>query len=322
MDIIHRLREVPEGGVLAIEGEGITEDVQKWSQVTQNPVLEIVALDEGRERIFVRKGAVARNDDDAQNGSARLWIYTNFDCNLACDYCCVRSSPTAERRRLTPSVIAARAREAKALGFRTVLLTGGEPFLHPEIGEMALAAASQLPTIILTNGSLFTGARRAALESLPRDRVTLQISLDSPTPDTHDGHRGAGSWAKAREGIAIARDLGFRVRIAATTTTSGENDAFHALLDELDIPRADRVIRPLARRGNAEAGVPLARSDLVPELTLTAKGWYWHPVGATDDDFVVTRDEVALARVVEIAERLSEADKRHRTYAAEVFHCA
>ncbi len=28
----------------------------------------------------------------ARPGS-RLWIYTNVDCNLACDYCCVRSSP-------------------------------------------------------------------------------------------------------------------------------------------------------------------------------------------------------------------------------------
>ena len=29
-----------------------------------------------------------------------LWLYTNFDCNLQCAYCCVRSSPKAPRRPL------------------------------------------------------------------------------------------------------------------------------------------------------------------------------------------------------------------------------
>ena len=28
----------------------------------------------------------------------RLWLYTNFDCNLACTYCCVSSSPRTPRR--------------------------------------------------------------------------------------------------------------------------------------------------------------------------------------------------------------------------------
>ena len=30
----------------------------------------------------------------------RLWVYTNFDCNLQCRYCVARSSPRAERRGL------------------------------------------------------------------------------------------------------------------------------------------------------------------------------------------------------------------------------
>jgi len=36
----------------------------------------------------------------------RLWIYTNFHCNLACEYCVVASSPRARRRRLAPSASA------------------------------------------------------------------------------------------------------------------------------------------------------------------------------------------------------------------------
>ena len=28
----------------------------------------------------------------------KLWIYTNYDCNLRCSYCVARSSPNAPRR--------------------------------------------------------------------------------------------------------------------------------------------------------------------------------------------------------------------------------
>jgi len=33
-----------------------------------------------------------------QRPGYRLWIYTNFHCNLACDYCCVESSPRTDPR--------------------------------------------------------------------------------------------------------------------------------------------------------------------------------------------------------------------------------
>ncbi len=61
-----------------------------------------------------------------------------------------------------------------------------------------------------------SGSRRATLEALPRDRVTLQVSLDSAGPDLHDEHRGPRSHAKTLAGIALARDLGLTVRTAGT----------------------------------------------------------------------------------------------------------
>ena len=35
----------------------------------------------------------------------RLWFYTNYHCNLACDYCLTGSSPRAKRRILEPDRI-------------------------------------------------------------------------------------------------------------------------------------------------------------------------------------------------------------------------
>ena len=37
----------------------------------------------------------------------KLWIYTNYDCNLRCSYCVAKSSPNAPRRAIGLANVAA-----------------------------------------------------------------------------------------------------------------------------------------------------------------------------------------------------------------------
>ena len=55
------------------------------------------------------------------------------------------------------------------------------------------------------------------------------------------------------------------------------------------------MIRRIALRGAASDGVAVSRADLVPEVTITADGVYWHPVGAEDADLLVTPDIFPLS---------------------------
>ena len=152
--------------------------------------------------------------------------------------------------------------------------------------------------------------------------MTLQISLDSPTPGLHDQHRGQGSWLRAWAGIRIARAEGFRVRIAASVTTDDEEQAFSRFLDENEVAPEDRVIRRIALRGAADDGIPLARADLVPEVTVTAEGVYWHPVGAEDDDLLVTRNIFPLAAAFAAVRSAFEHEHRNAHRLASIFNCA
>ena len=163
---------------------------------------------------------------------------------------------------------------------------------------------------------------RKSLAALPRDRIVLQISLDSATPELHDLHRGRGSWARAREGIQLARAQGFRVRLAATVSTDAEAEQFRQFLDEEKIAAEDRVIRRVALRGSANEGVALSRADLVPEVTITAEGVYWHPVGATDADLLVTRDIFPLSEAFAAVRRAFDREGEHANKLARIFNCA
>lgn len=236
---------------------------------------------------------------------SRLWVYTNYDCNLHCSYCLVSSSPTTPRRGLPLDAFQRLIDEAVALGCEEVFLTGGEPAIVPHITEMLAYAAPRLRTTMLTNGMLWRGARLARLEAVLHPNLTLQISLDSGTPDLHDYYRGAGAWARTVEGITTLRARGFRVR-TGTTETMHSRRRLRELRDflcSIGIPEEDQILRPLARRGESRHGAILEREDLVPELTVDVDGVYWHPVAPTDD-MRISREVFPLRAAVDRAARL------------------
>jgi len=327
LDLVERVGAVATGSTVAVPttAEPTGADLQlvtDWCARTGNELVGVVdgvlTLRRGR-----RADPLAQLAPEQRPGT-RLWMYANFDCNLACDYCCVRSSPRTPRRALGVDRVRRLAAEAVDAGVSELILTGGEPFLLPDIDKLVAACTTQLPTTVLTNAMLFSGRRLERLRRMDRDRLALQVSLDSATPTTHDEHRGAGSWQRAVAGIRTAQAEGFRVRVAATLPAdqAGDLAAFGEFLDALGIARDDQVIRALAHRGVAASGLELTLEGLVPEVTITADGVYWHPVTADHDDQLVTRDIFPLgAAIAEVRRRFVEY--RQRTDAAAAwFPCA
>lgn len=322
-ELLAVLRRSRPGDLVALIGneENLGPELETWCRFTGNSLVE-ATVEQGRSRWVFRCGTAAVPAEENRPVGSRLWLYTNFDCNLHCDYCCVRSSPTAPRRELGLPRVQRIAREATELGVKEIFVTGGEPFLLEDIGEILVACASAAPTTVLTNGMLFTGRRAEILRSLPRDRIVLQISLDSATPHLHDLHRGPGTWARTRAGIERARALGFRVRLAATVSTDADAEEFRQFLDKEKIADEDRVIRRIALRGVASEGIAVARTDLVPEVTITAEGVYWHPVGAEDNDLLVTREIFPLSESFAAVRRAFDRERQHATKLSTIFNCA
>jgi len=322
-ELIASLRRCRPGDLLAVVSSeaDLGTDLEAWCRFTRNALVD-TTVEAGRTRWVIRCGEAPANADPDRPVGSRLWLYTNFHCNLHCDYCCVRSSPKAPRRELGLARVQRIASEAAKLSVKEIFVTGGEPFLLSDIGDILAACSATAPTTVLTNGMLFAGRRLQTLRSLPRDRVTFQISLDSPTPERHDRHRGKGTWVQAWKGVERARAEGFRVRLAATVSTDYEAEEFRHFLDTQQVREEDRVIRRIALRGSATEGVAVARADLVPEVTITAEGVYWHPVGAEDPDLLVSPDIFPLAESFAAVRRAFERESEHQRRLATIFNCA
>lgn len=248
----------------------------------------------------------------------RLWLYSNYHCNLTCTYCLTESAPSAPARELPPQALCRLAREAASLGFTAIGITGGEPFLVPSMPGLIGEIAEVLPVLVLSNGTLFEGERLARLRPLGARDVRIQISLDRSTPIENDAMRGPENFRRVVEGIPRLVELGIGVRIATTVETvdTGDLEALCALHRSLGVPDEDHVVRGIVRRGRArseglgeEAGV----DRFSPELTITADGAFWSPFGPTvtggrlDTDLLVTRVIDPLRHAADAIVRLVES---------------
>jgi len=230
----------------------------------------------------------------------KLWIYTNYDCNLKCSYCVAKSGPNAARRALGLENVKRLVNEAVELGFEHIFFTGGEPFLLNDIYEMLAYSSARIKTTVLTNAMLIRGVRLEKLCAIANDNLIVQASLDGGRPEDHDAYRGPGTWEKTVEGIKLLQAAGFRVRLGTTETpvNSAHLDKlceFHRSIGILD---EDHFIRPLAKRGYSREGLELGMGNLVPEITVNLDGVFWHPL-STDADMQVNKKIFPLAASVE-----------------------
>lgn len=328
--ITRAMRRLEAGQLLGVRSaeSGVVVDLPVWAELVGHDVDAVVSeTPDGPWWFAVRKAGPAGTTTTFSVGERtpigrRLWAYTNFDCNLACAYCCAESSPRAAARRLEPDLARDVFGEFRSLGGRELFLTGGEPFMHPQLGELVDAAAG-LERTILTNAMIFgRGKRRELLESLDRS-VTMQVSLDSATPELHDRQRGARSWAGALDGIGLARSLGFRVRVAATLYDEDPAGvaALHRRLDSEGIAQNDRLIRPVAQEGFADTGVHVSIDTLEPEPTITADGAWWHPVAVTNPHMRIADAPLPVAEVLGVVRDIVAAQDAATRSGRVVFRC-
>ncbi|MDZ4769902.1 MAG: radical SAM protein [Chloroflexota bacterium] len=252
----------------------------------------------------------------------KLWIYTNYDCNLRCSYCVAKSSPNAPRRSIGLDNVKKLVDEAVELGIGHIFFTGGEPFLLPDIYGMLAYSSARVETTVLTNAMLFQGKRLEKLQAIANPRLEIQVSLDGGRAEDHDAYRGKGTWESTVAGIRMLQEAGFRVRLSTTETpaNSPHMDALHAFRDSLGIPAEHHFIRPLAKRGYSKEGMALGMDNLSPELTVNIDGVFWHPL-STDADMQVAKHFLPLKPAMDTVQMAMDEMQRTGTMGRISFTC-
>jgi uncharacterized Fe-S cluster-containing radical SAM superfamily protein len=175
-----------------------------------------------------------------------VWLNTGTLCNLTCENCYIESSPKNDRLvyldrddvRVYLDEI-----EAQALPVREIGITGGEPFMNPDILnilEDCLGAGYRV--LVLTNAmrpmmKVSTGL--AELNERLGARLTVRVSIDHFDRALHEEERGRRSWRPTLDGLRWLAERGFNVTVAGRTRWGESEQALRAgyarLFADLDI---------------------------------------------------------------------------------------
>ena len=139
-----------------------------------------------------------------------LTLYLTERCNSRCVSCDYWRHGRAD---VSIDSVARLLPDLAHLGTRLVLLSGGEPLIHPQWAEIAQLFRDQgLDLWLLTSG--LSLAKHAARVATLFQRVT--VSLDGTDPEMYAAIRGLDAFAKVCEGIRAATDAGVRVGVRVT----------------------------------------------------------------------------------------------------------
>lgn len=174
-----------------------------------------------RDPFVTAKGETRASVD--WRGLKTLWLNTGTLCNIECVNCYIKSSPTNDDLvYLSLADVTPFLDEIDALGEgpKEIGITGGEPFMCPEILAIMEAVLSRGHSLLLLTNAMRPMMRPRiregllALKQLCGERMTLRVSMDHHSATVHDAERGAGSFKAACEGLSWLSENGFDVAIA------------------------------------------------------------------------------------------------------------
>lgn len=157
---------------------------------------------------------------DEQRFSLRqIYFYLTQDCNLRCRHCWIAPKAAHDDqalRGLPLDLFHSIIDQAKSLGLSGVKLTGGEPLIHPEIGNiLGYVTANDLSLSVETNGVRCTP--ELAKQMSEAKQPSVSVSLDSATPELHEWLRGVpGCFHHAVRGVGNLVTAGLRPQLIMT----------------------------------------------------------------------------------------------------------
>jgi MoaA/NifB/PqqE/SkfB family radical SAM enzyme len=141
-----------------------------------------------------------------------LLLLINRGCNLRCSFCDLWEGHV----HMPLDRLLTLLDQAAAIGTKTLVITGGEPFLHPDLFTAVAAAKDRgMAVNITTNGTLID-KRWAELSGSGVD--SLSFSIDG-LEETHDRLRGQkGCWKRTWAAIERVRQVGITTSVYSVAT--------------------------------------------------------------------------------------------------------
>jgi len=158
-----------------------------------------------------------------------LMLEPLFRCNLACAGCGKIQYPAhVLKSQLTPEEC---FRAVDECGAPTVSIPGGEPLLHPQIGEIVEGLVARRKYIYLCTNALLLREKIHLFK--PSKYLSFSVHMDGQREHHDFSVCLDGGYEKAIEGIKAALAGGFRVTTNTTLFDGADPKSVRAFFDEM-----------------------------------------------------------------------------------------
>ncbi len=252
------------GEVMSLYEEDVNvwEDLQQW----RIPTREVVPDRAGNTRPIPMGDLDGLGDLQTQH-SCVLLVDVTETCNLECPTCFAISGPGvgrhAPRNEVLRTLDAAIAREGGRID--ALMLSGGEPTVHPGILDLIHAAVERNVTRVILNTNGIRIARDDVflheLERL-RDRIEIYLQFDGFRESTYRWHRGEDLRAVKDAAIRRLTDARIFTTLAVAVAKGVNEDELGSIVDlvfDTDY-LAGVAIQPMFTAGRANPLDPMDRA--------------------------------------------------------------
>lgn len=217
-----------------------------------------------------------------------VWNITRT-CNLRCVHCYSDSAAVQYPGELDWDQMQAVVADLAAYKVPSLLLSGGEPMIHPRFNDLVdLATQSGLKLTISTNGTLITPERAAFLKE---NKVAyVGISLDGIGPIHDEFRRKEGAFDAAVRGFRYCHEVGQKTGLRLTLTRHNVEN-IQQILDFIEQENIQRVcfyhLVPAGRGSELQVLEPEEARLAID--TLIARVEQWHAAGIDRELLTVTQ---------------------------------
>ena len=192
-----------------------------------------------------------------------IWEVTRA-CQLACTHCRAEAIRSRNPFELTTTEGKRLLDELASFGTPRplVVLTGGDPFERPDLPEL-VAHGTQVGLSMALSPSVTDRLTRPVLVELHKAGAkAISLSLDGASARTHDAFRGVdGVFDATLEAARTVRDIGFRLQINTTVTSSNVRELPEILRTVIDLDAALWSVFFLIPTGRGKLLEPLTAAD-------------------------------------------------------------
>lgn len=146
-----------------------------------------------------------------------IWELTQA-CDLACDHCRADAVPDRHPDELTTAEAKSMLDDAREFGEgQLVVFSGGDPLKREDLIEL-VEYGTEIGLNVTLTPSGTSSLTRERIDALAKAGLRrMAVSIDGPSPETHDSFRGeAGSYTDTVKAARMATDAGIPLQVNST----------------------------------------------------------------------------------------------------------